>query len=213
VLATSTVDVPKGSLSSATELRRIGANSQLFGAKAFENLVVGASPTGAIVRLHDVADVVDSVENERVAGWTDTTRAVLIIVRRQPGANIVEVNDRIKKLLPTLATSISPAIKTTIALDRTQTIRASVLDVEKTLVISIFLVVVVVFVFLRSGPATAIPSVAVARGHLRRDVSAGLQPEQPLAHGADHRDWLRGRRRDRRHREHHAPHRAREDAR
>src|SRR5581483_6078351 len=95
------------------------------------------------------------------AGWTDNQRSVLIIIRRQPGANIIDVIARVKALLPQLAQSISPAIKVEVALDRAQTIRASVADVELTLLISVCLVVAVVFVFLRSGWATMIPSVAV----------------------------------------------------
>ena len=113
------------------------------------------------MRLGDVAQVEDSVQNTRVAGWTNGVRSVLIIVRRQPGANIIDTVERIKALLPTLASSVSPAIDIQIASDRTMTIRASVRDVENTLLISVVLVVLVVFAFLRSARATAIPSVAV----------------------------------------------------
>src|SRR5262249_14862957 len=100
-------------------------------------------------------------ENRRVAGWYDGERTVMVIVRRQPGANILDVIDRVKALLPSLSRSISPAIDVGIAVDRATTIRASVHDVESSLIISICLVVAVVFVFLRSGRATAIPSVVV----------------------------------------------------
>jgi multidrug efflux pump len=116
---------------------------------------------GAGVRLGDVATVTDDVENRRVAGWFDGERTVVVFIRRQPGANILEVIDRIKQLLPELTRAISPAIDVEIAIDRATSIRASVHDVERSLIISILLVVVVVFVFLRSGRATAIPSVAV----------------------------------------------------
>jgi multidrug efflux pump len=105
--------------------------------------------------------VVDSVENERVAAWTDGHRAVTMIIRRQPGANIIDVIERVKALLPSLARSISPAIDMNVVLDRAITIRASVADVELTLLISVGLVVLVVFLFLRSGWATTIPSAAV----------------------------------------------------
>ncbi|HEY0484171.1 MAG TPA: efflux RND transporter permease subunit [Kofleriaceae bacterium] len=116
---------------------------------------------GAAVRLGDIATVKDDVENQRVAGWFDGERTVMLYIRRQPGANILEVIDRIKQLLPELTRTISPAIDVSIAIDRAESIRASVHDVERSLMISIVLVVLVVFVFLRSGRATAIPSVAV----------------------------------------------------
>jgi len=159
-IAAATVDSPKGVLSGPTTARSIAANDQLFGAAAFKDIVV-SSENGSIVRLGDVAAVFDSVENQRIAAWTNGSRSVLMIIRRQPGANIVATNDLIKQVLPELATSISPAIDVEIALDRTQSVRASVVDVEHTLLISLGLVVVVVFVFLRSWRATAIPSVAV----------------------------------------------------
>ena len=159
-LAAATVDSPKGSLSGDVSTRVISANDQLFGAQAFRDVVI-AQKSGSIVHLGDVANVFESVENERIAAWTNGIRSVVMIVRRQPGANIVATNERIKALLPSLATSISPAIKVELALDRTQTIRASVEDVERTLLISLALVVFVVFVFLRSPRATIIPSVAV----------------------------------------------------
>src|SRR5262249_53071354 len=109
----------------------------------------------------DVARVFDDVENNRLAAWSDARRAVLIIIRRQPGANILATIDRIRTALPLFRQSISPAIRTEVALDRTETIRASVRDVEVTLVLSVLLVTAVVFLFLRSARATAIPSVAV----------------------------------------------------
>src|SRR5207253_2548644 len=108
-----------------------------------------------------VARVIDDVENQRAAGWVDGQRAIPLIIRRQPGANIIDVIERVKALIPELARSINPAIDVVIALDRSTTIRASVVDVERTLLISIGLVVLVVFLFLRSVRATAIPSVAV----------------------------------------------------
>ena len=160
VLAQSNVDRPKGALSGPDQAHIIAANDQLLRADAFRPLVI-AYQNGSAVRLGDVANVVDSVENTRVAGWADGKRAVLMIIRRQPGANIIDVIDRVKGLLPQLSQSISPGIDVKVTLDRSQTIRASVHDVEFTLVLSVLLVVLVVFVFLRSARATLIPSVAV----------------------------------------------------
>ncbi|MDB4945774.1 MAG: Cobalt-zinc-cadmium resistance protein CzcA [Labilithrix sp.] len=159
-LAAATADAPKGALSGNVMDRPISANDQLYGAASFKNVVLATS-NGSVVHLGDIAKVSDSVENERVAAWTNGNRSILMIIRRQPGANIVATNDRIKAVLPELATSISPAIDVDIAVDRTQSVRASVADVEHTLIISLVLVVLVVFVFLRSVRATAIPSVAV----------------------------------------------------
>jgi hydrophobe/amphiphile efflux-1 (HAE1) family protein len=159
-LAASTIDSPKGALSGSLTSQIIGANDQLFGPEAFRNVVI-TQRDGTIVHLGDVARVFESVENQRIAAWTNGARSVLMIIRRQPGANIVATNDRIKQVLPELATSISPAIDVEIAVDRTQSVRASVTDVEHTLLISLGLVVLVVFVFLRSVRATAIPTVAV----------------------------------------------------
>jgi hydrophobe/amphiphile efflux-1 (HAE1) family protein len=159
-LAQATVNSPEGALANDQRTLVLSSNDQLFGAEAFRNVIV-AYRGGAAVRLHDVAKVYDDVENNRVAGWVDGKRAVVLIVRREPGANILETIDRVKALLPTLATSISPAIKMQIALDRAGTIRASVRDVEVTLLISIGLVVLVVLLFLRKLRATMIPAVAI----------------------------------------------------
>ena len=159
-LGTATVDQPKGGLTGPMRAQTIGANDQIFHAAGYAPLVL-AYRNGAAVRLRDVASVFDDVENNRLAAWMNGTRSALIIIRRQPGANIIDTNERIKAILPSLATSIPPAIKVEMAMDRTQTIRASVSDVEHTLVLSVVLVVLVVFVFLRNVWATAIPSVAV----------------------------------------------------
>jgi len=138
-LATSTVDQPKGALSDSTRMHTLAVNDQLLRAKDFAPLVISYKD-GAAVRLSDVARVVDSVENERVAAWADGRRAVLVIIRRQPGANIIDVIDRVKALLPSLTQSISPAIKVVPVVDRSMTIRASVRDVEQSLIISVLLV-------------------------------------------------------------------------
>ncbi len=160
VLGSSTANQPKGALEGASQTSAITANDQLFGAASYRSLILKGDGQ-SVVRLGDVAKVFDDVENNRAAAWVNGTRAVLLIIRRQPGANIIETNERIMALLPTLRTSISPTVKLEVALDRTQTIRASVEDVEKTVLLSVVLVVAVVFVFLRSLRATAIPSVAV----------------------------------------------------
>jgi len=159
-LAQATVDQPKGALSGARQTQAIAANDQLLRASGFRPLVL-AYRNGSPVRLSDVATVRDDVENNRVAGWADGKRAVLMIIRRQPGANIIDVIERVKALLPQLTRTISPAIDVKVTMDRSQTIRASVKDVQLVLVLSVLLVVMVVFLFLRSGWATVIPSVAV----------------------------------------------------
>ncbi len=159
-LAASTSNQPKGVLSGRTQAYTIRANSQLLRAAAFRNIIL-TYQNGAPVHLADVADVFDDVENSRVAAWVNGERAILLIIRRQPGANILDTNDRIKAVLPLLESSISPTIQVDDVSDRTQLIRASVADVERTLVLSVILVVVVVFVFLRTLRGTAIPSVAV----------------------------------------------------
>ncbi|HWO24496.1 MAG TPA: efflux RND transporter permease subunit [Kofleriaceae bacterium] len=172
-IQTATANQPKGGVGAA-QWHAISADDQLQGAAAWRQLIVrwaaagaaasssGGAPRdgGAAVRLGDIATVTDDVENDRVAGWFDGERSVSVIVRRQPGANILDVIDRVKTLLPELAKTIHPAIDVDIAIDRAATIRESVHEVETTLVIAIGLVIVVVFLFLRSVRATAIPAVA-----------------------------------------------------
>ena len=159
-LTQSSANQPKGSIAHGDVSYAIKANDQLLGAAAYRQLIVGYA-NNAGVRLGDVARVFDDVENNRLAAWSDGKRSVLLIIRREPGANILETIERIKAALPRLTESISPAIKLQIALDRTETIRNSVRDVERTLLISVLLVTAVVFLFLRSPGATAIPAVAV----------------------------------------------------
>jgi len=159
-LSRATASSPKGAFSGRTQTASIDANDQLTSAAQYRPLIL-AYQNGNPVRLGDVATVIDDVENQRAAAWCDGERAVLLIIRRQPGANIVEVIERVNKLLPELAGAISPGIDVKVALDRSTTIRASVADVQFTLLLSVGLVVLVVFVFLRSVWATTIPSVAV----------------------------------------------------
>ena len=159
-VASATANEAKGSIAGIQQTTMIGANDQLFGADAFRSLVI-AYRSGSPVRLNEVANVFDDVENNRVAAWYNGKRAVLLIIRRQPGSNIIELTERVTKLIPELVKSISPAINTVVAVERTKSIKGSVRDVERTLVISVLLVIGVVFVFLRSWRATLIPSVAV----------------------------------------------------
>ncbi|HXN98030.1 MAG TPA: multidrug efflux RND transporter permease subunit [Candidatus Acidoferrales bacterium] len=151
---------PKGQISDDKGTADIITNDQLLKAEYYKNLVVGYH-NGAAVKLSDFADVVDSVENIRAAGFVNGKPAILLIISRQPGANIIDTVDRIRASIPSLKASIPAAMDFTVMLDRTTTIRASVKDVERTLAISIGLVILVVFLFLRNVRATLIPSVAV----------------------------------------------------
>ena len=160
VLSLQNADLAKGQISDGIVTADILANDQISHAEDYKPLVVGYN-NGAAVRLSDVAQVTDSVQNVRAAGYLNGKRAVTVIIFRQPGANIINTVDRVRAQLPFIQASIPLGIDTTIVLDRTTTIRASVSDVERTLLISIGLVIVVVFVFLRNGRATLIPAVAV----------------------------------------------------
>jgi multidrug efflux pump len=160
MLSRQNANSPKGQIINGETSADIVTNDQLLKAADYMPLVVGYH-NGAAVKLSDVADVVDSTENIRAAGFFNGKPSVLIIIFRQPGANIIETVDRIRAAIPSLRASVPAAIDTEIALDRTQTIRASVHDVERSLIISISLVILVVFIFLRSVRATLIPSVAV----------------------------------------------------
>jgi multidrug efflux pump len=151
---------PKGQIVDGTSSADVTANDQLLKAVDYMPLVVGYH-NGAAVKLSDVANVQDSTENIRAAGFVNGKPSVLIIIFRQPGANIIDTVDRVREAIPALKASIPSAIDVRVVLDRTQTIRASVKDVERTLVISVCLVIFVVFVFLRNFRATLIPSVAV----------------------------------------------------
>jgi multidrug efflux pump len=151
---------PKGAVSSRTTSYSFTDTDQLFTADQYRPLIV-AYHNGAAVRLGDVGEVLDSVSDRRNIGLANGKPGVLIIVFRQPGANIIETVDRVRALMPFLQSSISPAIDLTIAMDRTVTVRASVKDIETTLIISVILVILVVFAFLRTVRATIIPSIAV----------------------------------------------------
>jgi multidrug efflux pump len=159
-LAAANVDQAKGVLDGPRQSFTIGANDQLLTSSQYNQVVV-AYRNGAAVRLSDVASAVDGVENLKQAAWMNTTPAVIMNIQRQPGANIIGVADRIKLLLPQLQSSLPSAIKVQILTDRTQTIRASVQDVQFELMLTVGLVVMVIFLFLRNLSATVIPSVAV----------------------------------------------------
>jgi multidrug efflux pump len=160
VLSLQNADLAKGQITDGNVTADILANDQISHAEDYKPLVVGFK-NGAAVHLSDVAEVTDSVANVRAAGYLNGKRAITVIIFRQPGANIIDTVDRIRAQLPFIQASIPLGIETTIVLDRTTTIRASVVDVERTLLISIGLVIAVVFVFLRNGRATLIPAVAV----------------------------------------------------
>ncbi|HXB02472.1 MAG TPA: efflux RND transporter permease subunit, partial [Opitutaceae bacterium] len=159
-LTQANVDAPKGSFDGRNQAYAINANDQLFSAADYSSIIV-AYRNGAPIRLSDVGRVVDSVENTKLAGWYGDKPAVILDIQRQPGANIIQVVDSIKKLLPQLLTAIPPSVHVTILTDRTATIRASVADVQFTLLLTIALVVLVIFLFLRKLWATVIPSVAL----------------------------------------------------
>jgi multidrug efflux pump len=154
------VNNPKGSFNGTKQSYTIGSNDQVLKADDYKPLIV-AYRNGAPVRLSDVATVIDSVENNELAAWVGRQPAVLVDIQRQPGANIIQTVDRIKRLLPKLTASVPPAVKVSILTDRTETIRASVEDVQFTLLLTIALVVLVIFLFLRRLWATVIPSVAL----------------------------------------------------
>jgi multidrug efflux pump len=160
VLSGANANVPKGHFSDGHNSWEVGANDQLLKAADYEPLVISYS-NGRAVRISDVGQAVDSVEDIRQAGYLDSKPSVLVVVFRQPGANIIQTVDRIRASLPQLESAIPRAIKLTVAMDQTTTIRASVQDVEATLLLSVGLVVLVVFFFLRDLRTTLIPSVAV----------------------------------------------------
>jgi multidrug efflux pump len=160
VLSIQNSDLAKGQLLVGNTSADIIANDQISHAEEYKPLIVGYK-NGAAIHLSDVADVVDSVQNVRAAGYMDGKRSVQVIVFRQPGANIIDTVDRIYAQIPSLKASISQGIEFTVVLDRTTTIKASVADVERTLIVSVFLVIFVVFFFLRNVRATLIPAVAV----------------------------------------------------
>ena len=159
-LQSANANLAKGSVSDSAHMWSITDTDQLFKAYEYEPLIVAGHP-GAPVRLKDIGEVTDSVEDVRNLGLSLGEPSVILAVFRQPGANMIETVDRIKAIMPELRAAISPSLHLRVAIDRTTTIRASIHDVERTLTISISLVILVVFVFLRNVWATVIPSIAV----------------------------------------------------
>ncbi|UZJ58118.1 MdtB/MuxB family multidrug efflux RND transporter permease subunit [Pseudomonas sp. KU26590] len=160
LVSASNVNTPKGNFDGPTRVSMLDANDQLKSPEEYANLIL-AYKNGGPLRLKDVAEIVDGAENDRLAAWANESQAVLLNIQRQPGANVIEVVDRIKALLPSITQNLPAGLDVTVLTDRTQTIRASVSDVQHELMISIVLVVLVTFLFLRRFSATIIPSVAV----------------------------------------------------
>ncbi len=159
-LSATSLDAAKGSFDGPAQSYQIAANDQLVSGADYKKVVV-AYRNGAAVMLGDVATIIDGAENEQQAAWINDTPSVVLNVRRQPGANIIQVVDRVKALLPRLQATLPSSIEVRVVTDRTITVRSSVSDVEFELVICVLLVVLVIFLFLRSVAATIIPSVAV----------------------------------------------------
>ena len=160
VLGQANVDLAKGTLNSPRQTYTLNTNDQLFHPEQYADLVI-AYRNGSPVRIRDIGRAVSAGENDLIAGWYNNRRAIILAVQRQPGANVIETVQRIKAMMPTLQASIPADIKINVISDRTQTIRASVADVQFTLLLTIALVVMVIFIFLRSLWATVIPAVTV----------------------------------------------------
>lgn len=160
VLAQANVDLPKGTLENSRQTLTLNTNDELLKPQAYDDLIV-AYRNGAPVHIRDIGRAVEAPENHLVAAWYNKQRAILLAVQRQPGANVIQTVDRIKSLLPQLQAAMPPGIKVNLVSDRTQTIRASVSDVQFTLLLTVALVVMVIFVFLRNFWATVIPAITV----------------------------------------------------
>jgi len=159
-IAQTTVDSPKGNIDGETRAYTIYANDQLLDSKDWNDVII-AYRNGGPLRIRDIGKAVTGPEDAKQAAWANGKRGVFLVVFKQPGANVIETVDKIKSLLPRLVAAIPPAIKIEVISDRTQTIRAAVEDVQFTLLLTIFLVVMVIFVFLRSFWATVIPAITV----------------------------------------------------
>ncbi|MGY2196508.1 efflux RND transporter permease subunit [Pseudomonas gingeri] len=159
-LGTANVNQAKGNIDGKFQAYSIGANDQLQSADEYRDLVIGYK-NGAPIRLAQIARSVQGAENPRQAAWTDATPSIVLNIQRQPGANVIQVVDRVQQLLPKLRASLPGTLKVSVLTDRTQTIRASVTDVQYELAVAVVLVVLVIFLFLRNVPATVIPAVTV----------------------------------------------------
>jgi multidrug efflux pump len=160
IIVQANVNQPKGNLDGPRLDYTLATNDQLLKAESYEPLIV-AYKNGAPVRLSEIAKASDGVENAQLAGWSNENRAIILNVQRQPGANVIQTADRVKALLPQLRATLPQGIDVSILADRTETVRASVEDVQMTLLLTIVLVVAVIYVFLRSVRATIIPGIAV----------------------------------------------------
>jgi multidrug efflux pump len=160
LVTNSNVNQPKGNFDGPTRVSMLDANDQLKTPEEYAELIL-AYEDGATLRLKDVADIIDGAENERLAAWANESQAVLLNIQRQPGANVIEVVERIQALLPEVTASMPTGLDVVVLTDRTQTIRAAITDVQHELLMATFLVVMVTFVFLKRLSATIIPSIAV----------------------------------------------------
>jgi hydrophobe/amphiphile efflux-1 (HAE1) family protein len=160
VISQANVDLPKGTLNSPRRTYTLNTNDQLLTPDAFNQLIV-AYRNGSAVRVKDIGNAINAPENDLLAGWFNKQRAIILAIQRQPGANVIATVDRVKAMLPQLQASIPKDIKVSILSDRTETIRASVSDVRFTLMLTVALVVMVIFIFLRNFWATVIPAVTV----------------------------------------------------
>ena len=202
------VNLPSGMLYGPDTAYTLQANGQLTDAAAYRPLVV-AYRDGKPVRLDELGSVWDSVENDKTAAWFIDQRAVVLAIQRQPGTNTVEVAQAVKTLLPTFERQLPASVSLHVLFDRSVSIHESVNDVKLTLLVTLVLVVLVIFLFLRNLSATVDPlarDADVDRRHLRRHVPARLLARQPVADGADAVGRLRRRRRHRHAREHRPPH-------
>ena len=206
------VNLPTGTLNGAQRAYQIEASGQLLDASAFRPLTV-AYRNGAPVRLQALGNIIDATENDKMGAWVgpEQQQGVVLQVSRQPGSNAVELADSIREVLPTLREQLPAGLDLRVLYDRSQTIRAAVSDVRFTLMLSVVLVVIVIFLFLRSisrGVHSEHRDSPVARGHVRRDVPDALQHRQPVADGADAVHRLHRRRCHRDAREHLAAYRS-----
>src|ERR1700756_5000746 len=159
-ISNANVNSPKGTLDGPARSWTLNANDQIQSPEAYEGVIVSYK-NGNPVRLSDVAQVTSGAQNAYLAGWVNNTPGIILNIQRQPGANVIQVVDRIKQLLPALSAPLPAAVEVSVLTDRTNTIRASVHDVELELTLAVILVVLVMFLFLRSSPATLIPSLSV----------------------------------------------------
>jgi multidrug efflux pump len=160
LITASNVNQPKGNFDGPTRVSQLDANDQLKSADEYRELILGYKD-GAVLRLKDVATIIDGAENQRLAAWANRSEAVLVNVQRQPGANVIDVVDRIQALLPSLVQGLPASVEVSVLTDRTETIRAAVKGVQHELLLAIALVVLVTFLFLRKVSATLIPSIVV----------------------------------------------------